>query len=49
MAELRLSASLVLVNSRNEILLVQRNPQATSFAGTHVSGSILLQSLFKGI
>lgn len=35
-AEPRLSASLVLVNSRNEILLVQRNPQATSFAGLHV-------------
>ncbi|KAG1754326.1 NUDIX domain-containing protein [Suillus lakei] len=35
-AEPRLSASLVLVNSRNEILLVQRNPHATSFAGLHV-------------
>ncbi|KAG1756334.1 uncharacterized protein EDB91DRAFT_8759 [Suillus paluster] len=35
-AEPRLSASLVLVNSRNEVLLVQRNPQAKSFAGTHV-------------
>ncbi|KAG0697027.1 hypothetical protein DFH29DRAFT_1004110 [Suillus ampliporus] len=32
----RLSASLILVNSRNEILLVQRNPQARSFGGTHV-------------
>ncbi|OAX40275.1 hypothetical protein K503DRAFT_768733 [Rhizopogon vinicolor AM-OR11-026] len=35
-AEPRLSASLILINSRNEILLVQRNPQATTFAGTHV-------------
>ncbi|KAG1826845.1 NUDIX domain-containing protein [Suillus subaureus] len=34
--EPRLSASLILVNSRNEILLVQRNPQARSFAGQHV-------------
>lgn len=34
--EPRLSASLVLVNSHNEILLVQRNPQARSFAGQHV-------------
>ncbi|KAG2349444.1 hypothetical protein BDR05DRAFT_972486 [Suillus weaverae] len=34
--EPRLSATLVLVNSHNEILLVQRNPQARSFAGQHV-------------
>ncbi|KAG2041910.1 hypothetical protein BDR03DRAFT_913811 [Suillus americanus] len=34
--EPRLSASLILVNSHNEILLVQRNPQARSFAGQHV-------------
>ncbi|KIJ69165.1 hypothetical protein HYDPIDRAFT_36251 [Hydnomerulius pinastri MD-312] len=35
-AEPRPSASLVIVNNRNEVLLVQRNPQARSFAGTHV-------------
>lgn len=40
--EPRLSASLVLVNSYNEILLVQRNPQARSFAGQHVSRITLL-------
>lgn len=34
--EPRLSASLILINSHNEILLVQRNPQAKSFAGQHV-------------
>jgi 8-oxo-dGTP pyrophosphatase MutT (NUDIX family) len=34
--EPRLSASLILVNSHNEILLVQRNPQARTFAGQHV-------------
>ncbi|KAH9966816.1 NUDIX hydrolase domain-like protein [Russula dissimulans] len=33
---LRPSASLVVVNSSNEVLLVHRNPKATSFAGTHV-------------
>ncbi|KAG6330806.1 hypothetical protein ID866_8283 [Astraeus odoratus] len=32
----RPSASLVLINQRNEILLVQRNNQSRSFAGTHV-------------
>jgi len=36
LTEPRLSASLVLVNSHNEVLLVQRNPQANSFAGQHV-------------
>jgi hypothetical protein len=30
------SASLVVVNSSNEVLLVHRNPKATSFAGMHV-------------
>jgi hypothetical protein len=35
-AEPRLSASLVVINDRNEVLLVQRNPQARSFAGAHV-------------
>ncbi|KAG2146869.1 NUDIX domain-containing protein [Suillus bovinus] len=34
--EPRLSASLILVNSHNEVLLVQRNPQARSFAGQYV-------------
>ncbi|KAF9246356.1 hypothetical protein BU15DRAFT_85121 [Melanogaster broomeanus] len=34
--EPRPSASLVIINHRNEVLLVQRNPQARSFAGTHV-------------
>ncbi|KAF9066327.1 NUDIX domain-containing protein [Rhodocollybia butyracea] len=32
----RLSASLVIVNERNEILLVQRNPQASAFGGVTV-------------
>ncbi|KAJ6618867.1 hypothetical protein B0H10DRAFT_2028315 [Mycena sp. CBHHK59/15] len=32
----RPSASLVIINSRNEVLLVQRNPQARSFGGVHV-------------
>ncbi|KAJ6531222.1 hypothetical protein B0H19DRAFT_1190825 [Mycena capillaripes] len=32
----RPSASLVLINSRNEVLFVQRNPEARSFAGVHV-------------
>ena len=32
----RPSASLIAVNSRNEILLVQRNSQASSFGGHHV-------------
>ncbi|KAH7923552.1 hypothetical protein BV22DRAFT_1048098 [Leucogyrophana mollusca] len=35
-AEPRPSASLIIVNERNEILLVQRNPEARSFGGTHV-------------
>jgi len=33
---LRSSASLVVVNASNEVLLVHRNPEATSFAGMHV-------------
>jgi len=33
---LRPSASLVIVNERNEILLVHRNPQARHFGGVHV-------------
>ena len=32
----RPSASLIVVNHRNEILLVQRNPKSRSFAGAHV-------------
>ncbi|TFK22791.1 hypothetical protein FA15DRAFT_671124 [Coprinopsis marcescibilis] len=32
----RPSASLVIVNDRNEVLLVQRNPKATAFGGFHV-------------
>ena len=34
--DLKRSASLVVVNSSNEVLLVHRNPNATSFAGMHV-------------
>jgi hypothetical protein len=33
---IRPSASLVIVNSRNEILLVHRNPKLTAFGGLHV-------------
>jgi hypothetical protein len=44
-AEPRLSASLAVVNNRNEILLVQRNTQATSFAGIHVSRFTLALSV----
>src|ERR1700722_8917239 len=40
----RPSASLVIVNDRNEVLLVHRNPQAKSFGGVHVSTLILLYS-----
>jgi hypothetical protein len=36
LSALRPSASLVIVNSSNEVLLVHRNPNATSFAGMHV-------------
>ena len=32
----RPSASLVIVNQRNEILLVERNPKSSAFAGMHV-------------
>ncbi|KAH7911419.1 NUDIX hydrolase domain-like protein [Hygrophoropsis aurantiaca] len=32
----RPSASLIIINERNEVLLVQRNPKARSFGGTHV-------------
>jgi hypothetical protein len=33
----RPSASLVVVNKNNEVLLVHRNPKSTAFAGAHVS------------
>ncbi len=33
----RLSASLIVVNEKNEILLIKRNITSTSFAGMHVS------------
>lgn len=36
-AEPRPSASVVVVNERNEILLVQRNPRARHFGGVTVS------------
>lgn len=32
----RSSASLVIVNARNEVLLVERNPKASAFGGMHV-------------
>lgn len=32
----RPSASLIIVNERNEILLIRRNPKATAFGGMHV-------------
>ncbi|KIP12328.1 hypothetical protein PHLGIDRAFT_113803, partial [Phlebiopsis gigantea 11061_1 CR5-6] len=32
----RPSASLIVINARNEVLLVHRNPRASSFAGMHV-------------
>ncbi|EIW84837.1 hypothetical protein CONPUDRAFT_97199 [Coniophora puteana RWD-64-598 SS2] len=35
-AEPRPSASLIVINDKNEILLVQRNPKARSFAGQYV-------------
>lgn len=33
----RHSASLVLVNARNQVLLVHRNPESRTFAGIHAS------------
>lgn len=35
----RPSASLVVVNPRNEILVVHRNPKSSAFAGMHVSNT----------
>ncbi|KAL1709634.1 NUDIX hydrolase domain-like protein [Schizophyllum commune] len=35
-AEPRPSASIAVINARNEVLLVQRNPKTRSFAGVHV-------------
>src|SRR6267154_1122902 len=40
LSALRPSASLVVVNSSNEVLLVHRNPNATSFAGMHVRNGL---------
>ncbi|TFY73447.1 hypothetical protein EWM64_g10564, partial [Hericium alpestre] len=34
----RPSASLIVVNAANEVLLVHRNPEATAFGGVHVRG-----------
>ena len=34
---IRLSASLIMVNLRNEVLLVRRNPKSNAFGGFHVS------------
>ena len=36
----RPSASLIIVNPQNEVLLVQRNPRAGSFAGAYVSSCL---------
>ncbi len=36
-SEPRPSASVILINEHNEVLMVQRNPQSKSFAGAHVS------------
>lgn len=33
----RLSASLIVINAQNEVLLVQRNPKSSAFASMHVS------------
>jgi len=38
----RPSASLVIVNERNEVLLVHRNPQARHFGGVHVGAINIL-------
>jgi len=35
-SEPRPSASVILINEHNEVLMVQRNPQSKSFAGAHV-------------
>lgn len=37
----RPSATVIVVNARNEILLVHRNPKSTSFANAHVSLSFV--------
>lgn len=42
----RPSASLVVVNERNEILLVHRNPEASSFGGMHVSLELTVMDVF---
>ena len=38
----RSSASLIIVNQRNEVLLVHRNPEARSFGGAHVPIMLLI-------
>ena len=42
----RQSASVIVVNPQNEVLLVQRNPKSQSFAGAHVRYSS--STLFTG-
>lgn len=44
LSALRPSASLVVVNSSNEVLLVHRNPNATSFADMHVRTAYIANS-----
>lgn len=43
----RPSATLIIVNPRNEVLMVQRNPEARHFAGVTVSSTHSL--VFKNI
>lgn len=38
----RLSASLLLLNEKNEVLMIQRTTDSRTFAGMHVSGSDLV-------
>jgi hypothetical protein len=41
------SASLVIVNGKNEVLLIHRNPNIKSFGGVHVSKlSVFLRAIF---
>ena len=42
----RPSATVIVVNSRNEILLVHRNPKSTSFANAHASVQLSLREPF---
>ena len=43
----RPSASLIIINERNEILLVRRNPKATAFGGMHVRGLCVFTSVAR--